>query len=166
MKGSDSSLALLALTSLVLPVGANTAVWLWEGDETSGSMVAGEGCPVVVEIELLTFHIPSFPMEDRDEGNKDYFASVTAEYSLYNPSEEEITMELIFPFGKRPSYYYEWELGSSPKFPTTSLPGMRSWTTPFATLQPLDIPRWYPMIPLARSVTAIGRIPFSVRTYR
>lgn len=110
-------LALLSLTGILLPANANSAIWIWEGEENSGSMVTGEGCPVVVEKELLTFDIQSFPMKELRKGNKDYSASVTAEYSLYNPSEEEITMELIFPFGERPSYYYEWAMVNAPDVP-------------------------------------------------
>ncbi|MBR6825935.1 MAG: hypothetical protein IKM59_05235 [Oscillospiraceae bacterium] len=110
-------MVIVILACTVFLVGANSAIWIWEGSANTGSMVSGEDCPVVVEKELLIFDIPNLPMEDHNKGNKNYSASVTAEYTLVNPSREEITMELIFPFGEKPEYYYSWGLSESLQLP-------------------------------------------------
>ncbi len=101
-------IALYALIIIILasfccvPAFANSAIRKWEGSTTHG-VVSGNGqCPVSVLHETLTFDIPHFP----DDEYTQYSAKVTAEYTLHNPSQEDVTVRLAFPFGKRPSHHY------------------------------------------------------------
>ena len=108
---------LLLLSGTVLPVYANSAQTQWEGVDVTGAIITGENSPIVVEHELLTFDIQEFP--------DDYYATldeflaysgkVTAEYTLYNPSDLTVTAKLLFPFGNEPSYSenYDYESATS-----------------------------------------------------
>ncbi len=102
-------LVLCALT--VLPAHANSAQSYWEGVSASGVLTTDGECPIVVEHETLTFDIAAFPSPYA--GNEEYDASVTAEYTFYNPSDMTVTANLLFPFGIDPYYteYYDPETG-------------------------------------------------------
>ena len=90
----------LLAVACVFPASANSAVRYWEGSAAHG-VVSGNGqCPITVLHETLTFDIPHFPDDTYDS----YAAKVTAEYTLHNPSETDVTVKLAFPFGQRPSY--------------------------------------------------------------
>ena len=112
---SATVLALLLCVLGVLPASANSAQSYWEGVNASGVLVTDGECPLVVEHETLTFDIAEFP--DNHFGSaKDYLAydaSVTAEYTFYNPSDMTVTANLLFPFGINPYYaeFYNSELG-------------------------------------------------------
>ena len=100
---------LSALT--VLPAFANSAQSYWEGVGASGVLVTDGECPLVVEHETLTFDIADFPSP---HGSIEaYGASVTAEYTFYNPSDMTVTANLLFPFGVNPYYaeHYDPEKG-------------------------------------------------------
>ena len=87
---------------------ANSAPPYWRGTTATGAIVTGEQCPIEVEHELLTLDIPVLPQtsySSQDEFEK-YSASVTAEYTFYNPTDMDVEMELAFPFGTRPEYAY------------------------------------------------------------
>ena len=47
-----------------MPASANSAMTWWEGTESSGAIIAGKECPIVVERELLTFDIQDFQKTD------------------------------------------------------------------------------------------------------
>lgn len=81
--------------------GANSAQRYWEGRAAGGLVVVTEECPVTVEKEKLTFEIPAFPemYYATEEEFSGYRASVTAEYTFYNPEEYDAAMKLVFPFG-------------------------------------------------------------------
>lgn len=100
---------LCALT--VLPAFANSAQSYWEGVSTTGVLTTDGECPLVVEHETLTFDIAEFPSPYTY--NESYNASVTAEYTFYNPSDMTVTANLLFPFGIDPYYteYYDAEKG-------------------------------------------------------
>jgi len=92
----------LLLSASVLPCFANSAVRDWEG-ATGLGVVSGDGeCPIEVLHETLTFDIPHFP-----DSADAYRASVSAEYTLFNPTDHEITVNLAFPFGEYPRYSFE-----------------------------------------------------------
>ena len=97
---------LLLLTALTLPVLANSAQTIWSGVTSSGVIVEDEDCPLVVEKEILTFDIPQFPSNyyQSVEEFTQYSATVTAEYTFYNPSDYTVTATLAFPFGNMPDY--------------------------------------------------------------
>ncbi|MBQ7380089.1 MAG: hypothetical protein IJW70_10490 [Clostridia bacterium] len=100
---------LCALTAL--PASANSAESYWEGVSASGVLTTDGECPLVVEHETLTFDIAAFPSPYG--GTEGYDASVTAEYTFYNPSDMTVTANLLFPFGIDPYYtrHYDPETG-------------------------------------------------------
>lgn len=83
-------------------VFANSAQSWFHGVNGTGTILTDNECPVVVEHETLRFDIQSFPKAHGPE--EIYDATVTAEYTLYNPSEYTITENLLFPFGNKPEY--------------------------------------------------------------
>ena len=82
---------------------ANSAPAYWTGSDGSGVVAVYEGgeCPIEVKNETLTFRIPDLPLQTM-EG---YASTVTAEYELYNPTEHDVELTLLFPIGFRPEYY-------------------------------------------------------------
>lgn len=103
-----SALAAATLCGAGMRVGAsaNSAPPYWSGTPSSGAIVTGGQCPVEVESERLTFDIPVTPEKfySSKEDLASYTARVTAEYRFYNPTDMDIEMELVFPFGIRPDY--------------------------------------------------------------
>lgn len=98
--------ALCILLALAPMVSANSGPTYWDGTTASGMLVTGEDCPIVVEHENLTFHISELPEKGLwdDEKFFDYDDRVTAEYTFYNPTDGDVTVKLLFPFGVRPVY--------------------------------------------------------------
>ena len=89
-------------------VYANSAMTEWTGTNSSGSMVVGEDCPIVVRSEKLVFDVPVFPddyygISDADAFEK-YNAYLTATYEFYNPEDYSVDMRLMFPFGAITTY--------------------------------------------------------------
>lgn len=82
---------------------ANSAPPYWEGTDASGAIVKDENCPVVVEKESLTLNIETLPTGGNVELGE-YAAEAIAEYSFYNPTDLNVDMTLLFPFGVFPSY--------------------------------------------------------------
>ncbi len=100
--------ACLLLILLALPTFANSAQTHWRGTDASGAVVVDGACPLVVEHELLTFDLQTFPVEfAQKEDAAAYNATVTAAYTFYNPSDYAVTAALVFPFGMAPDYYYD-----------------------------------------------------------
>lgn len=97
---------LMLSTLLFIPVGANSAQTHWSGVDSTGALVVGEDCPIEVTSELLTLYISEFPESyyNDSESFLAYTGRVTAEYTLYNPSDYTVTAKLLFPFGELPSY--------------------------------------------------------------
>lgn len=97
---------LCILLALAPAVSANSGPTWWEGTTASGLTVTGELCPIVVDGEVLTFDIGELPLEYyHDESDfGDYSARVTAEYTLRNPTDADVTVALLFPFGVAPQY--------------------------------------------------------------
>lgn len=98
--------ALCIVLALAPMVSANSGPAWWEGTTASGMIVTGEDCPIVVDHETLTFEIPAFPAEyySQEDDFAVYPASVTAEYTFRNPTDADVTVELLFPFGTVPDY--------------------------------------------------------------
>ena len=95
-------IVVLLMSTVCTPVAANSAIREWAGSTAHG-VVSGDGqCPIGVLHETLTFDIPHFPNGEYER----YAAKVTAEYTLQNPSQQDVTVKLAFPFGQRPSYPY------------------------------------------------------------
>lgn len=99
----------LVFSYLFVSASANSAQTWWKGRDASGIVIRDDSSPVIVKNEVLTFNIDSFPepyYRSREEMEK-YSATVTAQYTLYNPSDYDITVRLLFPFGEKPMYFYE-----------------------------------------------------------
>ncbi|MDY2880445.1 MAG: hypothetical protein SOT34_05895 [Candidatus Borkfalkiaceae bacterium] len=95
---------------------ANSAQTWFEGTNAAGVvMMTGTESPVVVERELLTLDIPDLPPDPtyyyEEDRRASFDASVSAEYSFFNPSDYTITVRLLFPFGRLPSYPYDFSDG-------------------------------------------------------
>lgn len=88
---------------------ANSAPPYWEGTDGSGIVVSGGQCPVEVEHERLTFRVPQLPTFMEQDDLKNYRSEVTAKYTFYNPTDLDVKMKLLFPFGCAPSYIYSDE---------------------------------------------------------
>ena len=102
-----AALACVLLCALaVFPASANSAPSYWQGVSASGVLTTEGECPLVVEHETLTFDIGAFPSNHYSsiEDYLAYDASVTAEYTFYNPSDMTVTAKLLFPFGINPQY--------------------------------------------------------------
>lgn len=82
---------------------ANSAPAYWTGTDGSGIVAVYDGgdCPIEVLHETLTFRIPDLPLMSMEK----YDSRVTAEYELYNPTEQDVTLTLFLPVGFRPDYY-------------------------------------------------------------
>lgn len=101
---------LLLLQMCPVTAGANSAQTYWEGINSTGAIVEGEDCPIVVEHEELTFDLQAFPLNYYGSVQQflEYGGSVTAEYTFYNPADYTVTATLMFPFGNAPDYgFYE-----------------------------------------------------------
>ncbi len=101
-------IAVLLAMSCVFPVSANSAIKSWSGSDVNGVYTMEDNCPVVCVKEDLVFDINSFPSAffNSQEGIFSYDASVTAVYTLNNPTDSSLSVRLVFPFGEDPQYLY------------------------------------------------------------
>lgn len=99
-----SAAAVTAFT--VISVHANSAITYVDGSDGTGVVVLTEDCPLVVEHEDLIFHIDDLPSNYYSSTSffENYNAKVTAEYTVFNPTELDIHAVLAFPFGTYPHY--------------------------------------------------------------
>lgn len=98
-KQASLLLALLLSAVWLLPTQANSAIRSWRGAD--GAAVSPQaGCPVEVLREHLTVEIGGLPQPFADLPD----ASVTAEYTLLNPTEDAVEVRLFFPVGQQPAY--------------------------------------------------------------
>lgn len=107
-------IVLLCALFAPIPAYANSAIRDFEGTDASGVLLTDQDCPVTVTSEKLTFNIESYPKVY--EENSDYNANVIAEYSFYNPSDYDVSMQLVFPFGEVPSYLSYGDFNDSEKY--------------------------------------------------
>lgn len=101
------SAAGIALSARPRAASANSAPPYWFGTDASGVILNGDTCPVEVESEHLTLQIGDFP---NFSDPSSYRASMTAEYTFYNPTEETYDLSLVFPMGESPEYYFDSEI--------------------------------------------------------
>lgn len=85
---------------------ANSAPAYWRGTEGMGVLPTEGNCPVEAERETLTLEINTLPQNAyaSQEEFASYDARVTAEYTFCNPTDEDLTVGLAFPFGTIPEY--------------------------------------------------------------
>lgn len=101
-----TSICGLKSQNVCVQVSANSAQAFWSGVTTSGIVVTGEECPLVVQHEKLVFDLQEFPKNyyiSKEEFLK-YSSKVTARYTFYNPADYTVKATLMFPFGTTPSY--------------------------------------------------------------
>lgn len=92
---------ILMMPFLILPTSAMTPIQTsWHGSATSGAVMP-EGSSIILENQSIRFDISDFPDFQNDEG---YSAKVETEYGFYNPTDSEITLKMVYPIGKEPSY--------------------------------------------------------------
>lgn len=112
-RGMGAVLLALPLTAVGVFTGshvraaANSAPAYWEGSEGAGAILLGGRCPVEVERERLTLELKEFPSADYSDDEEAFFrygGRFTAEYSFYNPTEQDLDLTLVFPLGALPSY--------------------------------------------------------------
>lgn len=99
-------LPLFTLNTKEVGVAANSAQRYFYGKTTSGVFVSEENSPLVVTNEKLTFDITGFPLVLGEEG-EGFLNTVTAEYTIHNPSDYIVTSGLVFPFTTQPDYLDE-----------------------------------------------------------
>lgn len=115
MKRRARIAALLLTTAMLFATtaSANSAQTYWEGRDGTGAIITDENSPIIVEKEDLTFDIQSFPKlggsNTAEQNTKS--ASVTAEYTFYNPADYTVTAKLLFPFGSIPDYASSMDQG-------------------------------------------------------
>lgn len=99
-------LILLLAEICIQPAYANSAQRHWRGTDSTGAVVTGEDCPIVVDKELLTFDVREFPEQYYPDTDSflAYTGNVTAEYIFRNPANYAVTATLVFPFGIPPDY--------------------------------------------------------------
>lgn len=99
-------LILLLAEICIQPAYANSAQRHWRGTDSTGAVVTGEDCPIVVDKELLTFDVQEFPEQYYPDTDSflAYTGKVTAEYIFRNPANYAVTATLVFPFGTPPDY--------------------------------------------------------------
>lgn len=97
---------------------ANSADRRHYGVDSQGVIIMGEDCPIVVDKEVLTFDIykneptsggMTFASSSNSQNSNTgfYKKQVSAEYTFTNPSENEIHVNCVFPFG--PYYRFDEE---------------------------------------------------------
>ncbi|MBQ9155116.1 MAG: hypothetical protein IJ130_15040 [Solobacterium sp.] len=114
MKLRNAIVTSVLLSLSAVSVYANSAMSVWRGTDGYGVTVTDGECPLIVEHETLSFHIEDYPQMHYDNPQEfyDLKSSVTAEYTIHNPSDMEITAKLLFPFGTGPFYApYDPETG-------------------------------------------------------
>ena len=108
IKSLIAALVLFTLLPMaVLPSSAMTPLppSLLDGAAYSGAQMPSES-GVVIENQSVTFDLDEFPLVHDEEGVKGYSGSVTTEYTLFNPTDSEITLRIAHPIADTPAYIY------------------------------------------------------------
>lgn len=101
-----SAVASSAGTQMV--ASASRAPMYLNGVAFAGAVLAEES-PVEMEREELVFSLPDFPQAqyESEEEFARYASRISANYTLYNPTGEDIALRLFFPFGS-PDYAFHY----------------------------------------------------------
>ena len=75
------------------------------GSYTFDTSLSG-GHALIMENREITFDLSDFPNHNDENWMDSYTASVKTEYTLFNPTEQEIVLQIAFPVGNPPQYYY------------------------------------------------------------
>ena len=83
---------------------ANALEPYWIGSDSSSIILREDDSPIEVEKGVLTLSIGDFPVPASGMKLSEYGARVKAEYTFYNPTERDVEMNLLFPFGHNTNY--------------------------------------------------------------
>ncbi len=109
IKALIAALILFTLMPMtVVPSSAMTPLppSLLDGSPSYGASLPEE-CEVIIENQTITYDISEFPAYDNTEVIKGYKGSVKTDYTLYNPTDSEITFKVAFPLSRLPKYQSE-----------------------------------------------------------
>ena len=103
--------ALLLFTLMPMAITPSSAMTplppsLLDGSPSYSASLPAE-CGLVIESQTITYDITEFPAYDDTEVIKGYKGSVRTEYTLYNPTDSEITVKVAFPLSRLPKYQSE-----------------------------------------------------------
>ncbi len=108
IKGLIAAIILFAIMPLsIIPSSATPALppTYLNGRDYYDAQVSNES-EIIIENQSITFDIKDFPPLQNYEKSKDYKGSVTTEYTLFNPTDSEVTVKVAHPINSIPSYYY------------------------------------------------------------
>ena len=97
--------AILPVTVTPSSATPPTPPTLLAGIDASGVVIPKDS-GVIIENQTITFDIPEFPI--LDEGHRldgDIPGNVKTDYTLYNPTDQEITFKIAYPFAQDSTYY-------------------------------------------------------------
>ncbi|MBE6942985.1 MAG: hypothetical protein E7453_01810 [Ruminococcaceae bacterium] len=101
-------LVLLLLFGGAKPVSATAPTPMYDqyGAESAGVAINDYDSPLEVENTVLTFDIAEFPKEEyeSDAAFLAYTGKLTAQYTIYNPTDTTITAKLLLPCFGQPEY--------------------------------------------------------------
>ena len=102
--------ALILFTLLPMTVAPSHAMTPLPPSLINGSATSGAQLPIesaaIIENQKITYNIDSLPHIHGEASNDGYTASVQTEYTLFNPTDSDLTIRIALPIGKVPSYYY------------------------------------------------------------
>ena len=113
---------LLPMTLLPSSAMTPTPPSLLNGAAYSGAQMPLES-GVVIENQSVTFNLSEFPLVHDEEGVKGYSGSVTTEYTLFNPTDTEITLKIAYPIADTPTYIYGLDAESEAALHTITVNG-------------------------------------------
>ena len=93
---------------------------LYQGSRSTGTHMPIES-DIVIEKQAITFDISEFPKEHTTEEYVGYDGTVTTEYTIYNPTDSEITFRAALPFSLIPDYFDGVDVRTSAYPPTVRL---------------------------------------------
>ncbi len=109
--------ALLLLTLMPMAITPSSAMTspptLYQGSRSTGTHMPIES-DIVIEKQAITFDISEFPKEHTTEEYVGYDGTVTTEYTIYNPTDSEITFRAALPFSLIPDYFYGVDVRPDP----------------------------------------------------
>lgn len=101
-------LLLIILPCFIRPASAMMPLppTLIDGSDAEGLCIPTD-TGVVIDNISITFDLTNFPAINDEEKNKNYTGSVRTEYTIFNPTEHEVAIRLVYPLNEAPSYFYE-----------------------------------------------------------
>jgi len=100
-------LLLIILPCFIRPASAMTPPppTLIDGSDAEGVFIATDTGAVLKNISI-TFDLNDLPVIYYSGENEDYTGSVKAEYTVFNPTEDEVTVRMTYPISSIPAYAY------------------------------------------------------------